>query len=211
MLNPPPLDVDAANIVIVRSVEPPVGEVGPATDWVYRVFIPDIELPNPAGLTGYPGTVTVQVLSGADRRSPLPQPAIARRRLFGPPDPLTALASAEFTLATRPDFEGNIGARITWGPRTARSSGRESIRLGTYTVEDALIRIHPVLDASDVPRYFVEWVVYHEMLHQVHEIPVVNGRHHFHTPAFGAHERTFEWAEASERWEKENLNRLLYF
>jgi hypothetical protein len=78
-------------------------------------------------------------------------------------------------------------------------------------LEDELIRIHCSLDRSFVPRFFVEAVVFHEMLHQVHEIPVVNGRHHFHTPAFRAHERTFEWAEAAERWEKENLNRLLYF
>jgi hypothetical protein len=109
-------------------------------------------------------------------------------------------------------FGGRIEARITWGRRRIGSARRHgSVKMGSYFVEDQLIRIHCSLDRSFVPRFFVEAVVFHEMLHQVHEIPMVNGRHHFHTPAFRAHERTFEWAEATERWEKENLNRLLYF
>lgn len=109
-------------------------------------------------------------------------------------------------------FGGRIEARITWGRRRSGSARRHgSVKMGSYSVEDQLIRIHCSLDRSFVPRFFVESVVFHEMLHEVHEIPVVNGRHHFHTPAFRAHERTFEWAGAAERWEKENLNRLLYF
>jgi SprT-like family len=109
-------------------------------------------------------------------------------------------------------FHGRIEAGITWGRRRRGPARRHgSVNMGSYSVEDRLIRIHNSLDRSFVPRFFVEAVVFHEMLHQVHEIPVVNGRHHFHTPAFRAHERRFEWAEAAERWEKENLNRLLYF
>ncbi len=109
-------------------------------------------------------------------------------------------------------FGGRIEADITWGRRLRGPARRHgSVNMGSYSVEDQLIRIHNSLDRSFVPRFFVEAVVFHEMLHQVHEIPVVNGRHHFHTPAFKAQERTFEWADASERWEKENLNRLLYF
>ncbi len=56
-------------------------------------------------------------------------------------------------------FGGAIRARITWGPRSKRKAGRESIKLGSYSVEDELIRIHPVLDASDVPRFFVAWSI----------------------------------------------------
>jgi hypothetical protein len=109
-------------------------------------------------------------------------------------------------------FGSRIDASITWGRRHTGSARRHgSVKMGTYAVEDQLIRIHSSLDRSFVPRFFVESVVFHEMLHQVHEIPVVNGRNHFHTPAFRAQELTFEWAEAAQRWEKENLNRLLYF
>ncbi len=109
-------------------------------------------------------------------------------------------------------FGGRIQAAITWGRRSNRPARRHrSVKMGSYAIEDRLIRIHSSLDRSFVPRFFLESVVFHEMLHEVHEIPVVNGRHHFHTPAFRAHEAQFEWAEASERWERENLNRLLYF
>lgn len=109
-------------------------------------------------------------------------------------------------------FQGRIQARITWGRRNGgRRRRRRSLKMGSYSVEEQLIRVHPSLDRSFVPRFFVESVVFHEMLHQVHEIPVVNGRHHYHTPAFKAHEATFEYFEAARRWEKENLGRLLYY
>ena len=47
-------------------------------------------------------------------------------------------------------FDGAIEARITWGQRGKRRRARDSIQLGSYTMEDGLIRIHPVLDAKDV-------------------------------------------------------------
>ena len=43
--------------------------------------------------------------------------------------------------------------------------------MGSYSVEDRLIRIHPTLDRPDVPRYYVAWIVYHEMLHQSTAFP----------------------------------------
>jgi hypothetical protein len=106
-------------------------------------------------------------------------------------------------------FRGRIQARITWGPRTSRKRGRESIRLGTYTVEDALIRIHPVLDAADVPRYFVAWVVYHEMLHEIHDMPVVDGRRTYHTREFREAEAQFDQYAEAVMWERANVHRLL--
>lgn len=106
-------------------------------------------------------------------------------------------------------FSGRIRARITWGPRTKRKRRRESIRLGSYTVEDELIRIHSVLDAADVPAWFVEWIVYHEMLHEVHDMPIVDGRRVYHTPAFRRAEAQFEHYAECVMWERANLERLL--
>ena len=61
----------------------------------------------------------------------------------------------------------------------------------------------------DVPRYFVEFIVFHEMLHQVWPTTVTeNGRVH-HPPAFRARERTFPQYEAALRWEREHLSLLL--
>ena len=106
-------------------------------------------------------------------------------------------------------FGGGIRARITWGPRGRRLRGRSSIKLGSYTFEDELIRIHPVLDASDVPRFFVAWIVYHEMLHEVHEMPVIDGRRVYHTSAFRRAEARFEHYAEAVLWERTNLHKLL--
>jgi len=106
-------------------------------------------------------------------------------------------------------FGGAIRARITWGPRTRRKRGRASIKLGSYTVEDELIRVHPVLDAEDVPRYYLAWVVYHEMLHEIHDMPVVDGRRVYHTRAFRQAEAKFEHYAEAVLWERTNLHKLL--
>jgi len=106
-------------------------------------------------------------------------------------------------------FDGQIEARITWGPRAKRKRGRTSIKLGSYAVEDKLIRIHPVLDARDVPAFFVEWIVYHEMLHEVHDMPIVDGRRVYHTREFRRAEAAFEHYVESVLWERTNLHKLL--
>jgi len=114
-----------------------------------------------------------------------------------------------FDALNRDYFAGAIKARITWGPRTKRKPGRSSIKLGSYTVEDELIRIHPVLDAPDVPRYYLAWVVYHEMLHEIHDMPVVDGRRVYHTRAFRQAEAKFEQYPEAVLWERKHLSDLL--
>jgi hypothetical protein len=111
-------------------------------------------------------------------------------------------------LATR-HFGRSLDVRIAWGNRVRPKRGQRSLQLGTYLPEERLIRIHPALDEAWVPRFFVEAVVFHEMLH--HDMPAVvqNGRRHYHTAAFRKRERTFEYHAAAEQWQKENLWRLL--
>lgn len=106
-------------------------------------------------------------------------------------------------------FGGRIAARIAWGSRRGRSA--RSLLLGSYAVEDRLIRIHPTLDRAIVPRFYVEWIVYHEMLHQKHPIPIVDGRRCFHTQEFRAEERLFDDYERAVRWEHQNQHRLLLY
>jgi predicted metal-dependent hydrolase len=106
-------------------------------------------------------------------------------------------------------FEGKLAARITWGPTSARRRRRRSIKMGSFAVEDRIIRIHPALDQECVPGYFVAWIVYHEMLHGKHEVLRTNGRRRFHTKEFLDEERTFPDYQRACTWEKENLDRLL--
>ena len=109
----------------------------------------------------------------------------------------------------RRHFGGEVDVRITWGKRVQLKRRQRSLQLGTYLPEEHLIRIHPALDQSWVPGFFVEAVVFHEMLH--HDMPAVvqNGRRHYHTRAFRTRERSFEYHSAAQQWQKENLWRLL--
>jgi hypothetical protein len=104
-------------------------------------------------------------------------------------------------------FEGSLQARVTWGPAVLRARQR-SIKMGSYSVEDRIIRVHPVLDRAEVPRFFVEWIVFHEMLHGRHEIRRKGGRRCFHPPEFLAQERAFADYTRAAAWEKENVDRL---
>lgn len=108
-------------------------------------------------------------------------------------------------------FANKIEAAITWGTRTGRPRRRNSIKMGSYAVEDRLIRIHRSLDREFVPRFFVAWIVFHEMLHQVHDIRVINGRREFHSKEFLADEAMFEHYHTAKRWEHDHLDALLTY
>lgn len=123
-------------------------------------------------------------------------------------------------------FDGACHALITWGRRTTRRNRepRQAIKLGSYASLERLIRIHPVLDRAWVPRYFVAYVVYHEMLH--HMIPSARGnarqassniasasgqvaRRVLHPPEFLERERQFRKYERALDWERRHIGRLL--
>jgi hypothetical protein len=106
-------------------------------------------------------------------------------------------------------FGGKIEARITWGPALKTRRRRHSIKMGSFSVEDRIIRIHPSLDQPGVPPYFVAWIVFHEMLHGKHEVTRVGGRRCFHTKEFLAEEKTFAHYQRAYAWEKRNIERLL--
>jgi hypothetical protein len=105
-------------------------------------------------------------------------------------------------------FPDCAAVKIRWGRWSGHTRTR-SIRFGVYLPEVQLIRIHPALDQAFVPRLFVEFIVYHELLH--HVIPPIrfNGRYQIHSPAFRQRERQFPaytWAIA---WRQRSLPRLL--
>jgi hypothetical protein len=108
-------------------------------------------------------------------------------------------------------FDNRIDAAITWGARTGRPRRRNSIKMGSYSVEDRLIRIHRSLDRAFVPRFFVAWIVFHEMLHQVHDIRVKNGRREFHSKEFLADEAQFEQYDEARTWERRHLDAILTY
>ena len=135
----------------------------------------------------------------------MPTPSPARIQTTGKVHDLKVI----FDQINHSYFEGEVGCRITWGRHVLRGKARRSIKVGSYTLEDDIIRIHPGLDQEWVPVYYLQWVVYHEMLHAMHPIPVVNGRRRFHTSAFSRDERRFSHFHEAVAWEKQNLPALL--
>ncbi len=116
-----------------------------------------------------------------------------------------------FAEVNRAHFDDTVKARITWGnmPKTAR---RRSIRFGTHCIRQNLIRIHPLLDQAFVPRYFVRYIVFHEMLHAhlgISETP--SGRRSIHPPRFKRIEKAYPDYARAVAWleDSRNLRRLL--
>jgi hypothetical protein len=106
-------------------------------------------------------------------------------------------------------FESRLKVPLTWGRGSGRAR-RGGLTFGSYDPVLALIRIHPVLDRRDVPLYFLESVVYHEMLHHhLGGIPDRAGRTVYHSRAFREAEVQYPWHRQALAWEKENLPRLL--
>jgi len=98
--------------------------------------------------------------------------------------------------------------RIGWGRWSGRTRPR-SIRFGAYLPDSQSIRIHPALDQVFVPGYFVEFIVYHELLHHVMPPLRVNGRYLIHSRTFHQREREFPAYAEAMAWRQQYLRRLL--
>ncbi len=107
-------------------------------------------------------------------------------------------------------FGGTLEVHITWGraPSHRRRGRCFSIRLGSYDERQNLVRVHPSLDRAEVPRYVVESVVHHELLHAAMPPATVNGRRRLHPPEFRRRERLFEHYRKAERWIEKHLTQL---
>ena len=103
-------------------------------------------------------------------------------------------------------FEGVIQAPIAWteGHRYRRF---RHITYGSYDRTGPLIRINRLLDSPEVPLLFIEFIVYHEMLHAVC-LPYLDsqGRMRFHTAEFRRREALHPHFAFAKEWEKESLN-----
>ena len=75
--------------------------------------------------------------------------------------------------------------QLTWSRDHARNS------LGHYDPAHNTIVISRVFDHARVPRYAVEYILYHEMLHLKHPVKVRGSRRCVHPAEFQAEERLF--------------------
>ncbi|MEE8410644.1 MAG: hypothetical protein V3T05_13665 [Myxococcota bacterium] len=138
----------------------------------------------------------------------------AERMQFEPRsvDPKGRFHDLEEILAelNRTYFHSACNVQITWG-HAGRRGYRRSIQLGSYVSHEKLIRIHPCLDQAFVPRSYVAWVVFHEMLHETYGVERNRGRRSLHPPEFEALEESYPDYRECMQWEAENLHRLLKY
>jgi predicted metal-dependent hydrolase len=84
--------------------------------------------------------------------------------------------------------------QMTWSGERARN------RLGHYDPAHNAIVVSRVFDHPRVPRYAVEYIVYHEMLHLKHPVKLRGSRRCVHSANFRAEENRFPQLEAAKRF-----------
>jgi predicted metal-dependent hydrolase len=111
-------------------------------------------------------------------------------------------------------FGGRADVRIGWGNAPRRLHKRRRTKsfsraLATYSYDDGVIRVSPVLDAENVPSYVIDWIVYHELLHHVLPVMKSGAKHIYHSAKFRSLERGFEHYEKAKAWEETHMEQLL--
>jgi len=101
-------------------------------------------------------------------------------------------------------FEGRIEAEVSWSARKP-SAARRSILLGSYQAQKKKITLSKRLDRPDIPLFFVEYVLFHEMLHALFPAE----KHRMHSSKFRHYEKIFPDYERALQWEKENISLLM--
>ncbi|MGO9304491.1 MAG: SprT-like domain-containing protein [Candidatus Korobacteraceae bacterium] len=86
--------------------------------------------------------------------------------------------------------------QMTWSRSHARNS------LGHYDPAHNAIVVSRVFDHARVPRYAVEYIVYHEMLHLKHPVKLRGSRRCVHGPEFQAEEKLFPRLEEAKQFLK---------
>ena len=108
-----------------------------------------------------------------------------------------------FAKLNRRYFDGEIPK-----PTITRSQRRTKSILGHHDHIYDSITISKTLDSTDVPEWFVEYILYHEMLHIKHPARLISKDDALiHTSAFRLDERRFPHYEQAQKW-LERLARL---
>jgi hypothetical protein len=107
------------------------------------------------------------------------------KRILGPEGRYYHLEEVFESLNAR-FFAGLLGRpQLTWSENMARRS------LGHYDPAHNTIVVSRVFDRPSSPRYAIEYLLYHEMLHLKHPVRMNGTRRCVHSAAFKADERQF--------------------
>ncbi len=102
-----------------------------------------------------------------------------------------------FEQLNRQFFHGLLGRPVlTWSAHSARRM------LGHYDAAHYTIVVSRVFDRADTPRYAIEYLLFHEMLHLKHPVQVRNGRRCVHSCEFQRDEKMFPELEKVKEYLK---------
>jgi hypothetical protein len=92
-------------------------------------------------------------------------------------------------------FQNKLAAPVlSWSQKKTRR---------TFGHHDALhdtIIISRTLDDARIPRFVAEFVLYHELLHVVHPVRIINGKRLVHSTTFRRDELKFPHYQEAENW-----------
>jgi hypothetical protein len=150
-------------------------------------------------------------LQGVDRPNRPDRPARAQPVAAAPPPGGRHHDLADVVASVRARFFPDLPpVAAAWSGTVGRA--RRHVRLGSWCEARRLVRVHRRLDASDVPRFFVESVVHHELCHAVlGGAPARPGgaRRRVHGPDFRRLERSFPDHVRAAAWERAHVQALL--
>ena len=130
------------------------------------------------------------------RQTELIRHARGSKRYFGPEGRFYNLEEVFETLNVR-FFSGLLGRPdLTWSEHHAKRS------LGHYDAAHNTIVVSRVFDRPGTPRFAIEYLLYHEMLHLKHPVRVRAGRRCVHSREFQAEERLFPELEQAKAYLK---------
>jgi hypothetical protein len=103
-----------------------------------------------------------------------------------------------FETLNRRFFHGLLGRPLlTWSEHMARRL------LGHYDAAHNTIMVSRIFDRKNTPRYAIEYLMYHEMLHLKHPVKVRGGRRCVHPREFQAEEKLFPELEQAKSYLKQ--------
>ena len=102
-----------------------------------------------------------------------------------------------FESLNRRFFHGLLGRPVlTWSEHSAKRT------LGHYDAAHNTIMVSRVFDRRNTPRYAIEYLMYHEMLHLKHPVKVRAGRRCVHSREFQIEEKLFPELDRAKEYLK---------
>lgn len=105
-------------------------------------------------------------------------------------------------------FKGTIRSFIRWGAYASKTSYLTYF-IDQFKEKQNLITIAGAYDHPEVPKFAINGVVFHEMLHIVYPRYLKNCRNVIHGPEFKKAERMYPFHDRWLMWERDNMYKII--